>query len=360
MCIEDMLLICDKFDCVGYWLLEVWGGVIFDVCVCFFKEDLWECLCKFKVVLFNICLQMFLCGQNLFGYCYYSDDVVCVFVVKVVVNGIDVFCIFDVMNDVCNLCVFIEVVKVVGKYVQGIICYIISLVYIIEVFVVQGKVMVDMGVDFIVIKDMVGLFIFYVIGDLVKVLKDVLLLDVVVYFYDIVGVVSMCQFKVVENGVDCIDMVIFSMVWGISYLGIELMVVVLCGIFYDIGLDLELIQEIGMYFYVVCKKYYQFESEFIGVDICVQVNQVLGGMIFNLVNQFKEQGVLNCMGEVFEEILWVCVDFGFLLLVMLILQIVGIQVFFNVFVGECYKIIINEVKLYLQGCYGKVFGEVNE
>ncbi|MGC3781178.1 sodium-extruding oxaloacetate decarboxylase subunit alpha [Pseudomonas aeruginosa] len=357
---EDMLPICDKLDRVGYWSLEVWGGATFDACVRFLKEDPWERLRKLKAALLNTRLQMLLRGQNLLGYRHYSDDVVRAFVAKAAVNGIDVFRIFDAMNDVRNLRVSIEAVKAAGKHAQGTICYTTSPVHTIEAFVAQGKAMADMGVDSIAIKDMAGLLTPYATGDLVKALKDALPLDVVVHSHDTAGVASMCQLKAVENGADRIDTAISSMAWGTSHPGTESMVAALRGTPYDTGLDLELIQEIGMYFHAVRKKYHQFESEFTGVDTRVQVNQVPGGMISNLANQLKEQGALNRMGEVLEEIPRVRADLGFPPLVTPTSQIVGTQAFFNVLAGERYKTITNEVKLYLQGRYGKAPGEVNE
>lgn len=169
---EDMLPICDKLDRVGYWSLEVWGGATFDACVRFLKEDPWERLRKLKAALPNTRLQMLLRGQNLLGYRHYSDDVVRAFVAKAAVNGIDVFRIFDAMNDVRNLRVSIEAVKAAGKHAQGTICYTTSPVHTIEAFVAQGKAMADMGVDSIAIKDMAGLLTPYATGDLVKALKD--------------------------------------------------------------------------------------------------------------------------------------------------------------------------------------------
>ncbi|VTL98888.1 pyruvate carboxylase subunit B [Pseudomonas aeruginosa] len=326
---EDMLPICDKLDRVGYWSLEVWGGATFDACVRFLKEDPWERLRKLKAALPNTRLQMLLRGQNLLGYRHYSDDVVRAFVAKAAVNGIDVFRIFDAMNDVRNLRVSIEAVKAAGKHAQGTICYTTSPVHTIEAFVAQGKAMADMGVDSIAIKDMAGLLTPYATGDLVKALKDALPLDVVVHSHDTAGVASMCQLKAVENGADRIDTAISSMAWGTSHPGTESMVAALRGTPYDTGLDLELIQEIGMYFHAVRKKYHQFESEFTGVDTRVQVNQVPGGMISNLANQLKEQGALNRMGEVLEEIPRVRADLGFPPLVTPTSQIVGTQAFFN-------------------------------
>lgn len=357
---EDMLPICDKLDQVGYWSLEVWGGATFDACVRFLKEDPWERLRKLKAALPNTRLQMLLRGQNLLGYRHYSDDVVRAFVAKAAVNGIDVFRIFDAMNDVRNLRVSIEAVKAAGKHAQGTIAYTTSPVHTIDAFVAQGKAMADMGVDSIAIKDMAGLLTPYATGELVKALKEALPLDVVVHSHDTAGVASMCQLKAVENGADRIDTAISSMAWGTSHPGTESMVAALRGTPFDTGLDLELLQEIGMYFHAVRKKYHQFESEFTGVDTRVQVNQVPGGMISNLANQLKEQGALNRMPEVLAEIPRVREDLGFPPLVTPTSQIVGTQAFFNVLAGERYKTITNEVKLYLQGRYGKAPGTINE
>ena len=358
---EDMLPICDKLDRVGYWSLEVWGGATFDACVRFLKEDPWERLRLLRAALPNTRLQMLLRGQNLLGYRHYSDDVVEAFVAKAAENGIDVFRIFDAMNDVRNLETAIRAVKKSGKHAQGTLCYTTSPVHTTEEFVAQAKAMADMGVDSIAIKDMAGLLTPFATGALVAALKEALPeLDVVVHSHDTAGVASMCQLKAIENGADRIDTAISSMAWGTSHPGTESMVAALKGTPYDTGLDLELLQEIGLYFYAVRKKYHQFESEFTGVDTRVQVNQVPGGMISNLANQLKEQGALHRMDEVLAEIPRVRKDLGYPPLVTPTSQIVGTQAFFNVLAGERYKTITNEVKLYLQGRYGKAPGQVNE
>ena len=357
---EDMLPICDKLDKVGYWSLEVWGGATFDACVRFLKEDPWERLRKLKAALPNTRLQMLLRGQNLLGYRHYSDDVVRAFVAKAAVNGIDVFRIFDAMNDVRNLRVAIEAVKAAGKHAQGTIAYTTSPVHTIEAFVEQAKQMAAMGVDSVVIKDMAGLLTPHATGELVRALKQAINLPVVIHSHDTAGRASMCQLKAIENGADRIDTAISSLAWGTSHPGTESMVAALKGSEFDTGLDLELIQEIGMYFHAVRKKYHQYESEFTAVDTRVQVNQVPGGMMSNLANQLKEQGALERINEVFAEIPRVREDLGFPPLVTPTSQIVGSQAVFNVLAGERYKTITNEVKLYLQGGYGKAPGQINE
>lgn len=361
MRLEDMLPICPKLDQVGYWSLEVWGGATFDACVRFLKEDPWERLRALRKALPNTRLQMLLRGQNLLGYRHYSDDVVEAFVAKAAENGVDVFRVFDAMNDVRNLEVAIRAVKKAGKHAQGTISYTTSPVHTNEAFVEQAKAMAAMGIDSLAIKDMAGLLTPFATGDLVKALKTALPeLDIVIHSHDTAGVASLCQLKAIENGADRIDTAISSMAWGTSHPGTESMVAALRGSEYDTGLDLTLLQEIGLYFYAVRKKYHQFESAFTGVDTRVQVNQVPGGMISNLANQLKEQGALNRMDEVLAEIPRVREDLGFPPLVTPTSQIVGTQAFFNVLAGERYKTITNEVKLYLQGRYGKAPGLVNE
>jgi pyruvate carboxylase subunit B len=356
---EDMLPICAKLDQVGYWSLEVWGGATFDACVRFLKEDPWERLRQLRAALPNTRLQMLLRGQNLLGYRHYSDDVVRAFVAKAAANGIDVFRIFDAMNDVRNLRVAIEAVKSTGKHAQGTIAYTTSPVHTIGAFVKQAQQMEAMGCDSVAIKDMAGLLTPYATGELVKALKAEQSLPVFIHSHDTAGLAAMCQLKAVENGADHIDTAISSFAWGTSHPGTESMVAALKGSEFDTGLNLELLQEIGLYFYAVRKKYHQFESEFTAVDTRVQVNQVPGGMISNLANQLKEQGALSRMAEVMAEIPRVREDLGFPPLVTPTSQIVGTQAFFNVLAGERYKTITNEVKLYLQGGYGQAPGTVN-
>jgi len=360
MRLEDMLPICNKLDKVGYWSLEVWGGATFDACVRFLKEDPWERLRKLRKGLPNTRLQMLLRGQNLLGYRHYSDDVVESFIAKVAENGIDVFRIFDAMNDVRNLETAIRAVKKSGKHAQGTLCYTTSPMHTIQTFVEQALTMRDLGVDSIVIKDMAGLLIPYVTGDLVCALKAETDLPIFIHSHDTSGVASMCQLKAIENGARHIDTAISSFAWGTSHPGTESMVVALRGTKYDTGLDLEMIQEISLYFYTIRQKYQNFESKFTAVDTRVQVNQVPGGMMSNLANQLKEQGALNRIDEVFAEIPRVREDLGFPPLVTPTSQIIGTQAVFNILDGVRYKTITNEVRYYLQGRYGKAPGNINK
>src|SRR4030042_786474 len=272
----DMLPICPKLDKVGYWSLEAWGGATFDACIRFLKEDPWERLRQLKKALPNTPIQMLLRGQNLLGYRHYSDDVVEAFVQKAAENGVDVFRIFDAMNDLRNLTVSVKAVIKSGKHAQGAICYTTSPVHTIEHFVEQAVELEKMGCHSMAIKDMAGLLPPSPSASLVWALRDPP---------------------------------------------------------YDTGLDLPLLQEIGMYFHEVRKKYHQYESEFNGIDTRVQVNQVPGGMISNLSHQLKEQGALTRMHEVLAEIPRVREDLGFPPLVTPTSQIVGTQAVLNVLPG---------------------------
>ena len=357
---EDMLPICEKLDSVGFWSLEVWGGATFDACVRFLKEDPWERLRKLREALPNTRLQMLLRGQNLLGYRHYSDDVVREFVKRSADNGIDVFRIFDALNDIRNIKVSIEAVKAQNKHAQPAICYTTSPVHTLEQFVKQAKELEAMGADSIAIKDMAGLLTPNATANLVAALVSELKVPVQLHSHATAGLASMCQFKAIENGCRHIDTAISTLSGGTSHPPTESMVAALRDTPYDSGLDLSTLQEIGFYFNEVRKKYHQFESEFTGLDTRVQVNQVPGGMISNLSNQLKEQGALNRMNEVLNEIPRVREDLGYPPLVTPTSQIVGTQAVFNVITDERYKTITNEVKLYLQGKYGKPPGKVNK
>ena len=356
---EDMLPICDRLDKVGFWSLEMWGGATFDACVRFLKEDPWERLRVLREALPNTQLQMLLRGQNLLGYRHYADDVVRAFVARTADNGMDIFRIFDAMNDIRNIRVSVEAVKKAGKHAQGAICYTTSPIHTLDRFVQLGKDMQEMGCDSVAIKDMAGLLTPVVSAQLVKALVDELEVPIFVHTHATAGLADMCQFKAVENGAAGIDTAISTMSGGTSHPPTESMVAAFKDTEYDTGLDLPLLQEIGFYFREIRKKYHQFESEFTGMDTRVQVNQVPGGMISNLSNQLKEQGALHRMNEVLDEIPRVRKELGYPPLVTPTSQIVGTQAVLNVLTEERYKTITNEVKLYMQGRYGKAVGEVS-
>ena len=357
---DDMLPICDKLDQVGFWSLEVWGGATFDACVRFLKEDPWERLRKLRAALPNTRLQMLLRGQNLLGYRHYADDVVEAFVQKAADNGIDVFRVFDALNDLRNLETAMRAVKKAGKHAQGTICYTTSPVHTLDLFVQQAKDLQAMGADSIAIKDMAGLLTPFAAFDLVKAIKAAVDLPLVLHSHSTAGLAAQCQLKAVEAGADRIDTAISSFSSGTSHPATEAQVAMFKGTEYDTGLDLPLLMEIADYFREVRKKYHQFESEFTREDVSVQINQVPGGMMSNLANQLKEQNALDRIQEVFEEIPRVRADLGFPPLVTPTSQIVGTQAVYNVLAGARYKTITNEVKRYLQGGYGKPPSDVSE
>ncbi|HCA35323.1 MAG TPA: oxaloacetate decarboxylase subunit alpha [Gammaproteobacteria bacterium] len=360
MRIEDMLPICEKLDAMGFWSLEVWGGATFDACIRFLKEDPWVRLQQLRQALPNTRLQMLLRGQNLLGYRHYADDVVAAFVEKSAENGIDVFRVFDALNDLRNIETAMKAVKRSGKHAQGTICFTTSPVHTADLFAEQARQLQNMGADSIAIKDMAGLLTPYGTYELVKAIKDNVPLPLAIHCHATSGLAPLCQMKAIEAGVDRIDTAISSFAGGTSHPATEFQVAALQGTAYDTGLALDPLMEISDYFREVRKKYHQFESEFTREDISVQVNQVPGGMMSNLANQLKDQNALDRIRDVFDEIPRVRKDLGYPPLVTPTSQIVGTQAVYNVLAGERYKTITNEVKRYLQGGYGQPPAAVNE
>lgn len=357
---EDMLPGCAMLDDIGYWSLECWGGATFDACLRFLKEDPWERLAKLKAALPKTRLQMLVRGQNLLGYRHYSDDVVRAFIQKAAENGMDVFRIFDALNDVRNLRTAIEAAKQTGKHAQGTICYTTSPVHNVHSFVTLGKELVKLGCDSIAIKDMAGLLTPYATSELVKALKDSVDLPLHLHCHATSGLAEMCQLKAIEAGCRHIDTALSSWSGGTSHPPTEAQVIALKGTQFDTGLDLDKLQAANQYFAEVRKKYRRYESEFTGIDTQVHIFQVPGGMISNLANQLKERNALDRIGEVYQEIPEVRKDLGYPPLVTPTSQIVGTQAVLNVLTGKRYETITNEVKRYLQGGYGKAPAPVNE
>ena len=357
---EDMLPACEWLDQAGYWSLECWGGATFDACVRFLKEDLWERLRTLRKALPNTRLQMLLRGQNLLGYRHYGDDVVEAFVAKAAENGMDVFRIFDALNDVRNLETSIKAVKKAGKHAQGTICYTVSPVHGTDAYLEQAKAMADMGADSIAIKDMAGLLTPAVTAELVGKLKQTLNLPVFLHSHATSGMAPMCQWAAMEAGVDHIDTALSAFAGGTSHPPTESLVAALHDAGLETGLNLELLDKATRHFREVRKKYHQFESAYNGVDTSVLLSQVPGGMMSNLANQLKEQGALDRIQDVFEEIPRVRKDLGYPPLVTPTSQIVGTQAVINVLAGKRYESITNEVKKYLQGWYGKAPASVDK
>ena len=357
---SDMLPICPKLDQVGFWSIEVWGGATFDACIRFLKEDPWERLRALKKALPKTPLQMLLRGQNLLGYRHYSDDVVRTFVKKAFDNGIHVFRIFDALNDLRNVRVPIEAVIDAGGHAQGAICYTLSPVHTIEHFVEQAQELERMGCHSLCVKDMAGLLTPSCAARLFAALSKSVRLPLHLNSHTTVGTANIAMYKAVENGCRHVDTVSSAFSWGTSHSPTESMVVAFHDTPYDTGLDLTLLQQIGLYFHEIRKKYHQFESEFNGIDTRVVINQVPGGMMSNLSHQLKGQGALGRMSEVLDEIPRVRADLGYPPLVTPTSQIVGTQATLNVLTGSRYKSMTNEVKMLLQGRYGQTPGPVNE
>ncbi|MHB1565900.1 MAG: sodium-extruding oxaloacetate decarboxylase subunit alpha [Acidiferrobacter sp.] len=357
---EDMLPACPDLDAMGYWSLEAWGGATFDTCLRFLKEDPWERLRLLKAALPHTRIQMLLRGQNLLGYRHYSDDVVRAFVVRAAANGVDVFRVFDAMNDLRNLQVAIEAVLSCGRHAEGTICYTTSPVHDIATFVEMARALEALGCQSIAIKDMAGLLTPTKTASLVKALGRAVTVPLHLHSHATSGMAAMCQWKAIESGCYLIDTALSSFSDGTSHPPTESLVMALRGTPYDTGLDIDRLERINAYFRTVRKRYHQFESAHTGVDVRVHVNQVPGGMMSNLANQLKEQGALDRMDEVLDEIPRVRADLGYPPLVTPTSQIVGTQAVFNVLTGQRYKNITNEVKLYLQGRYGSAPGVINE
>lgn len=357
---EDMLPACPQLDDIGFWSLEVWGGATFDTCLRFLKEDPWQRLRQLRAALPKTRLQMLLRGQNLLGYRHYSDDVVNAFVERAASNGIDVFRIFDALNDSRNLQVAIRAVKANGKHAQGTLCYTTSPVHTIAKFVSLAQELEAMGCDSIAIKDMAGLLTPYITADLVRALKQSVKIPLHLHSHDTAGLSTLCQLKAIENGCLHIDTALSSFAGGASHAPTESMVVALNDTIHNTGLDLTKLQALSTYFRQVRKKYQAFESDVTGLDTRVHSNQVPGGMISNLYNQLREQNALDKLDAVLVEIPRVRQDLGYPPLVTPASQIVGTQALLNVLTSQRYQNITNEVKLYFQGRYGMAPGPINK
>jgi len=352
MRLDDMLPIAEKLDKIGYWSIESWGGATFDACIRFLGEDPWTRIREIKAAMPNTRQQMLLRGQNLLGYRHYADDVVDRFVERAAHNGIDVFRIFDAMNDPRNLERAIKAVKRTGKHAQGTISYTTSPVHTVDMWVDFAKSLEDLGVDSIAIKDMSGILAPYDAFDLISRLKAQTGLEVQFHAHATPGLSDMTILKAVEAGVDRVDTSISSMSGTYGHTATESVVAALSGTDRDTGLDLVALQEIAAYFREVRKKYARFEGALQGTDSRILVAQVPGGMLTNMENQLKEQGAADRFDEVLAEIPRVREDLGHIPLVTPTSQIVGTQAVINVLVGERYKTISKEVQAILKGEYG--------
>ncbi|WKZ33783.1 MAG: sodium-extruding oxaloacetate decarboxylase subunit alpha [Thermodesulfobacteriota bacterium] len=356
----DMIEVASMLDRVGYWSLEAWGGATFDSCLRFLKEDPWERLKLLRKAIPNTRLQMLLRGQNLVGYRHYSDDVVKKFVERAARNGIDVFRIFDALNDMRNIDVAVRAAKEAKAIVEATICYTTSPVHTHEGFVDLALKLVKMGADTICIKDMAGLLTPVAAFDLVTKMRARVTLPIHIHSHDSSGLASMSYLKAIEAGADIVDTAISSLASGTSQPPTESMVAALNGSPYSTGLDLGLLAEIADRFRDIRRKYKKFESEYTAINPKTLVVQIPGGMISNLANQLREQNALDKMDEVFEEIPKVRKDMGFPPLVTPTSQVVGTQATLNVLMGERYKVITSETRNYFKGLYGNPPGQIDE
>jgi pyruvate/oxaloacetate carboxyltransferase len=358
--IEDMLPIASKIDQIGFHSVEMWGGATFDSCMRFLNEDPWERLRRLKEVMPNTPFQMLLRGQNVVGYKHYPDDVVERFIVKACENGIDIFRIFDALNDLRNMVWAMKVVKREGGHVQACFSYTTSPIHHIRTFVRMAKDMQDLGADSVCIKDMAGLATPEVAFELVARLKYELDIPVQFHTHDTAGMATASCVAAAEAGVDVIDASISSLSMGTGQPPIETFVGIFQGTTRDTGLDLDALIEIADFYKEARRKYARFERGSHGVEVSVLRYQIPGGMLSNLVNQLREQNALDRYREVTDEIQHVRADLGYPPLVTPSSQIVGTQATFNVLTGQRYGVIIDEVKNYLKNMYGTPPGPVNE
>jgi oxaloacetate decarboxylase alpha subunit len=350
---DDMLPVAEEIDKVGYWAVEMWGGATFDSAMRFLEEDPWERVRRLKAVMPNTPFMMLLRGQNVVGYKHYPDDVLERFVVRAHANGIDIFRIFDALNDVRNMRKAMEVVRQEGAHAQAAMSYTIGPPYSIDYYVDLAKTLEEMGADTICIKDMAGLITPYVAYELIGRLKAEIDLPILLHSHSTSGMATAALLKACEAGVDIVDTAISPLSGTTSHPPTESIVATLQGTERDTGLDLDRLADIASYFAEVRRKYARFESGMFGVDVRVLQFQIPGGMLSNLVSQLRGQNAEDKYEEVLKEVPRVREELGYPPLVTPSSQIVGTQATLNVVLGERYKIIPEEVRQYVRGYYGR-------
>ncbi|MDO5737515.1 MAG: methylmalonyl-CoA carboxytransferase subunit 5S [Propionibacteriaceae bacterium] len=356
MAMEDMVDACEDIDKAGYWSVECWGGATFDACIRFLNEDPWERLRTFRKLMPNSRLQMLLRGQNLLGYRHYEDMVVDEFVEKSAENGMDVFRVFDALNDPRNMARAMAAVKKVGKHAQGTICYTVSPVHTPEVFIKRAGQLLDMGAESICLKDMAALLAPQPAYDIVKGIKDTYGdVQINVHCHSTTGVTLVSLMKAIEAGADVVDTSISSMSLGPGHNPTESLVEMLKGTEYTTDLDMDRLLSIRDHFAGVRPKYSEFESATL-VDTNIFLSQIPGGMLSNMEGQLKAQGAGDRIREVMEEVPRVKADAGHPPLVTPSSQIVGTQAVFNVLMGR-YKVMTGEFADLMLGYYGTCPGE---
>jgi len=359
MRIDDMLPIAEKLDNMGFWSLETWGGATFDACIRYLGEDPWQRLRTLKRAMPNTRHQMLFRAQNILGYRHYADDVVEKFVERCAVNGMDVFRIFDAMNDMRNFRTAVNAVREAGKHAQGAMSYTVSPVHTTDMWVDMGKQLEDMGCHSLCIKDMAGLLKPFIAEELVARLKESCDIPIAMHCHATTGLSSPTLLKAVEAGVDMIDTAISSMSQTYGHSATETMVAVFEDTERDTGMQLTELEEIAAYFREVRKKYAKFEGSLQGIDSRILVAQVPGGMLTNMESQLREQGAADRLDEVLLEIPRVRKDLGYIPLVTPTSQIVGTQAVINVLMGERYRSITKETAGVLKGEYGATLAPVN-
>ncbi len=357
--LEDMLPIAAKMDDIGYWSIESWGGATFDSCIRYLGEDPWERIRALKKAMPKTKQQMLFRGQNILGYRHYADDVVEKFVERAHINGIDVFRIFDAMNDVRNLETSIKAAVKVGAHAQGTLSYTESPVHTLEGWLTMAKQLEDMGAHSLCIKDMAGLLKPYDAAELIGRLKETVALPIALHCHATTGLSVATHMKAIDADIDVIDTAISSMSMTYGHSPTETIVSIVEGTQRDTGLDMVKLAEVATYFRDVREKYAQFEGSLRGIDARILLAQVPGGMLTNMEGQLKEQGAADKLDEVLTEIPKVRKDLGYIPLVTPTSQIVGTQAVLNVLTGERYKSITKETAGVLKGEYGKTADKVN-
>ena len=356
--LDDILPIASKLDEVGYTSIESWGGAIFDSCVRYLDEDPWERLRELKKAMPKTNQQMLLRGQNLVGYKHYSDEIVSKFIEKSAINGIDIFRIFDALNDLRNIKHSVEEVKKYDKHAQGTIAYTISPVHTLETWVDLAKQIEDLSCDSLCIKDMSGILSPEFAYELIIRLKKELSIPIHLHTHATTGMSNLTNMKAIEAGVDNIDTSISSMSMGYGHSATETMIYLLKEKNIDVDINLKDLLKISDYFKVVREKYKEFEGSMKGVDLQMLVNQVPGGMLSNLETQLKNLGKEDLLEEVVSEIYEVRKDVGFVPLVTPASQIIGAQALSNI-LNKRYETLSIEIIDLILGYYGKLPGEIN-
>ncbi len=357
--LEDMLPIAPKLDEIGFWSIESWGGATFDSCIRYLGEDPWHRIRELKKAMPKTKQQMLFRGQNILGYRHYADDVVEKFVERAHVNGVDVFRIFDAMNDVRNLETAIKSAVKVGAHAQGTLSFTESPVHTLEGWLTMAKQLEDMGAHSLCIKDMAGLLKPYFAEELIGKLKETVSLPIALHCHATTGLSVATHMKAIDADIDVIDTSISSMSMTYGHSPTETIVSAVEGSPRDTGLDMEKLAEVAAYFRDVREKYAKFEGSLKGVDARILLAQVPGGMLTNMESQLKEQGAADRLDEVLQEIPKVRKDLGYIPLVTPTSQIVGTQSVLNVLTGERYKTITKETAGVLKGEYGATADKVN-